>query len=814
MPIKNIKSTNHLLSILKEKETMPILMYHTHRVYKCIATKIGKVALFFWGGGNQNSLEILKKINIKLSNENREFLLNLLVRYGAFTILDNTSLIQYAFGCKTMIACPQDIETCVTKCIQENKKLLESIFNRYTSRDNPSVYLSYAFTNGNATYMSWMLKQVFKYGISWYVLQRISNFIERYPQLISKLSKGNIIPYDGQYGMIQLTQEIHQLSCQKRVDVVLNQFNTSQKKLLKALPKDSKIISSFSKFDQLSKAKQRNFIRKVSTIEDVNEILNQLSFVVSNHFNWDKKSILDYLNNVEGLNYEIVVEKENLLLLDVKDYDTIKRIGKTTNWCISKNKTYWRNYMNERDRKQYVLIDLGQKEDSENSIIGFTVQKNHGIVAAHSFTNKNMLQNDSSNKYDNTKYTSIFKIVPPLDIYKILEHHSIEQSIFISSSPKYDWEQDYLIDIIDELTAGDFCVTKVINSGELLIRVEGENWKEILDDYTTRSSWRQYLVYLNFNLSQDNPNRILYAPLDRRISTDEEFVPYNTMYNSYGNATNINFERFIKDKNIEFDIICRTNTLENKLTAICGSNDIDEFIQFVHEHHENIPQIMLSCGITEATHNFFNRSILSYFSVDVVNVLKKYNLRISDLMGAHYLANELYSNILGRIAFHLSRERKNDLLSPYSNDEINALIAQPIELNIQNINDRPIKEVGKYFWWVLETLLLCEDSKVINSLVKAISEYDIYHPLIFKILSWSLRLLKDNELEESSLFNLAKKMSKTCSDITKFQSILLDLSRFNSWDNECILYVEMAISPRSPLNEIVKKIKEKKQVRV
>ena len=80
-------------------------------------------------------------------------------------------------------------------------------------------------------------------------------------------------------------------------------------------------------------------------MDDVNEILNQLSFVVSNHFNWDKKSILDYLNNVEDLDYEIVVEKDNLLLLNVKDYETIKRVGKTTNWCISKNKSYWRNYM-------------------------------------------------------------------------------------------------------------------------------------------------------------------------------------------------------------------------------------------------------------------------------------------------------------------------------------------------------------------------------------------------------------------------------------------------------------------------------------
>ena len=470
MSISKVKSYNHLLSNLKETETTQVLLYSSYRVFKGVMCKLNNVILFFWGGGHMSSLASLdKNYNLRASKTQKVFISQKLAVYGSVTVISNSHEYRSLLGHMGVIIFTDEIDSQLQKCLQENKKQFEPIFRQYTTPEDSSVYLSYILCGGNATYMSWTLKQRIKNGISWCVLQRIMNFAVVYPQLISKLSKGNIIPYDGKHGIVQLTNEIHLLQCTKRVDMVLNKFNTNQKKLLKALPKDKTIISSFSKFDQLSEIKQRNFIRKVSTMEDVNEILNQLSFVVSNHFNWNKKSIIEYLNNVEGLNYDIVVDKDDLLLLNIKDYETIKRIGKTTNWCISKNKSYWRNYMNHPNRVQYVLIDLTQKEDSEHSIIGFTVETSKGIIAAHSFTNKDIL-NRRSATYENNNFTSIFNKVTPSNVYSILKKHSIDQSMFLVQKNDDPWEVDFIIDKLDELCGGDFDIVRVINDNAYFIR--------------------------------------------------------------------------------------------------------------------------------------------------------------------------------------------------------------------------------------------------------------------------------------------------------------------------------------------------------
>ena len=91
------------------------------------------------------------------------------------------------------------------------------------------------------------------------------------------------------------------------------------------------------------------------------------------------------------------------MVLKVFDFETIKQLAKTTNWCISKNKSYWNNYVSpENNTSQYVLFDFSKKEDDKHSIIGFTVMHNKGITNAHDFTNNNLFKN-SGNEYDDNR---------------------------------------------------------------------------------------------------------------------------------------------------------------------------------------------------------------------------------------------------------------------------------------------------------------------------------------------------------------------------------------------------------------------------
>jgi hypothetical protein len=81
----------------------------------------------------------------------------------------------------------------------------------------------------------------------------------------------------------------------------------------------------------------------MSTVGDPNEILHQMAFLADVHFKWNKESLMEYLANNENLSYELKYDKGDVVLLMVNDYDTVKRLAKNTNWCISKNKQYWNN---------------------------------------------------------------------------------------------------------------------------------------------------------------------------------------------------------------------------------------------------------------------------------------------------------------------------------------------------------------------------------------------------------------------------------------------------------------------------------------
>ena len=816
MSIVKIKGFNHLLSKLKGDEITPVLLHGSHRVFKGVMIKIDKIILFFWGGGNASNIESLNKnYNIRLSKEQKEFVWQQLAEYGAFSIFTSGYGYRQMLGCQSVVLLPCDIDSKLQKCIRENRKQFEPIFKQYTSQDNPTVYLSYMLCDGNATYMTWVLKQQLKNGISWHILQRILKFVAIYPQLISKLIKGNIIPYDGKCGMAMLTAEIHQLQCQKRVDAVLNQFNTNQKKLLKALPKDKTIISSFSKFDQLSKTKQRNFIRKVSTMDDVNEILNQLSFVVSNHFNWDKKSILDYLNNVEDLDYEIVVEKDNILLLNVKDYETIKRVGKTTNWCISKNKSYWRNYMAHPNRKQYVLIDLSQKEDSENSIVGFTVEDNIGIVAAHSFTNKDILKGGLDNT-TNLAFTSIFNRVEASNIYNILKSHSIDSTILFESSNTIPWEEEAVINEISLLTEDSFDIVETINQNKgLLLRIYNDSWKGILDVKQQRrrrvAKWQSYLVYLNFNLPQSDSHRILYVPIDKNLNTNEEYAATNNMYDSYGNQTSINFEKFIKSNNIDFDIICRTDTLANNLLSICASDDKDAFISFIQEHHANIPQIMQNIGASKTIFNFIDRSINSYYSTDIIDILYDYQLSISDFTNEVY-TSEFYSVLMSRILRNLDREwNKNKKINKFTSEDIENLKQHPININPIDEIHRSIKEVGLFYLYLFQKVLECEKPQGICSAIRYLIGGNIGDGTLSSLLlKEMLDLLGPNDMETTVFKALIMRLVEA--DETahyKYGYLRERLSTFSQWNSGLIKTIKSNIKSTSSYWEVLEKMQVK-----
>lgn len=331
----------------------------------------------------------------------------------------------YMGGGHVFLMFPTDFLESFEAFINVNKKQYSNIKSKYGS-GRKSEYFFYSICNNSMNFFSWLLKNYFEYSVNPQMLFFIMRWNEKYPKLSAKLSKGTITAYKNNSNIFQLVSEIINVTQDKRINDSISQFNTTQKHMLQSLPNDCDERKILAQFFRLSDAQKKNFIQKVSSIESLEELIHQLRLACESHFLWNKDSFMEYLNNTKHLDYSIIYDNNNCVVVRVNDYETVRRLAKTTNWCISKEKTYWNQYMSNGYAIQYVLFDFNEKIDSEFSIVGITVQNNR-IEHSHSFVNQNLVRR---REYNYFPLPTFFNSNNDKDVYALLTEKQIPLSIF------------------------------------------------------------------------------------------------------------------------------------------------------------------------------------------------------------------------------------------------------------------------------------------------------------------------------------------------------------------------------------------------
>ena len=329
------------------------------------------------------------------------------------------------------VAVDENFEKEYEQFLKNNTKILSPVFEKYTTNQSSLAKYLYIISNGNANFFAWAIKMMMRHNISLYTIKHLLDFNNDHKNLIKHLNKSNLIAINSTKDVLNAVGESFFLCAQETAKHTVNWFNPNQKKMLKEKLSDKKIVDLLNNFSRLSHTKRINFIRKVSTISDINEIIYMMSFLCSHtHFEWSKDSLLNFIKNVENISCDIIYDKDNIVILQIHDFETAKRLGKTTNWCISKNKSYWKNYigtslnnqneirediskdaphltqkdvnyevllakdseeyLGNHNAKQYMIFDFAEKEDSHESIVGVTIQ-NGEITHAHNFINTNLM---------------------------------------------------------------------------------------------------------------------------------------------------------------------------------------------------------------------------------------------------------------------------------------------------------------------------------------------------------------------------------------------------------------------------------------
>ena len=429
---KYVRGVRHLVRLSNPSPTPVLLIVNSvpYDLFEIIRDNFnGKNRTFIFGKGFSNSN--IDRNSIKFDTPSFKALS---AKYRRIFELKSATYAPWT-DTSEIIMLPSSFDNDYKKFLTENQKMINELSDRYGfSTSNLDIKALYCYTNGSRNFFSWAVNLHFKCNVKLDTIKNIMLWYDLYGQMTKLLKRNTITAYTSKDSIYDLLSELTILRMDKRLNESINSFNTYQKKLLKKYKFDESEKHALSLFAKLSNTKRLNFIKKMSSVEDISELLRQLKFITSTHFSWNKASFIDYLNNVENLKYEIKYDKENIMVLKVCDFETIKQLAKTTNWCISKNKSYWNNYVSpDSNASQYVLFDFSKKEDDNLSIIGFTVTHNKGITNAHDFTNNNLFKNCGSDYNDRRRIylkSYIDNFFLKNNIYEILKIDGLDASYF------------------------------------------------------------------------------------------------------------------------------------------------------------------------------------------------------------------------------------------------------------------------------------------------------------------------------------------------------------------------------------------------
>ena len=609
-----------------------------------------------------------------------------------------------------IVLLPETFDNDYENFLRENAKMIRTLTEKFGLNTNDTaIKRIYIYTDGSKNFFQWAVNLFFRYGISMRTIQNILLWNTFYNQLAKNLSRGTITAYNSPDAIIQLLKELDTLKNEKRINDAINSFNTTQKKLLKSnelLESDKKALSKFSR---LSDTKRINFIKKSSTIEDFSELMRQLRHVTSTHFDWNKESFMDFINNVDGINYEKILETDHIVLVKVKDYETIKQLGKTTNWCISKNKTYWNNYIESHHGKttQYMVFDFSKLEDEKLSIIGFTTTHNKGITAAHNFVNDNLMYDDNS-AILNTLKSYLSRFDNSQSIYKILKNCGIDITLVANyDKPLYKWDKEGVMDYLYECVNAENVDILKSDGDKLVLSVRDKNIRYFLgdayiDNIASEYWGEQHIIFIDFSMSEYDPNKLQYAIIADGGS--EEDYPMG-MYNETSTQFPNNFDGKLLEYGVPYDIIRRTDNEIKRLRDALISMNVPIVKLSIQKDKSLLAKAIKEYIDEEHFYRIIRQTLIDFVSFDYLDLIYDNGYCLSDFMESGYVS-ELFKNVLNAIRCSGRYVFTGNVLNKPTEEEIDMFFNE--KLTSRNM----VSYVGSYL--MLKKMIKKEEGKTVD----------------------------------------------------------------------------------------------------
>lgn len=421
--------------------------------------------------------------------------------------------------------------------VKFSKKQLKPIMDKYQIDENNEYFRAIISLFPEQTnYHIWAIKAVFDKNATVTTIKEIKEWADANQPMIQHLSKGNIVLYKSKEDFSRLKTEIRGLVMYQVVNTAINNFNTTQKKMLRdaLLPNTETTIDAynlgrspmlktwyetFTKFNRLPITRKKKFWSSSSAVYDLSTLKQLIIDCLAQSYEWNKEDLLQFVAN-NTPDCEVVWNEGDIVILDVPSFTSSKKLcgSGRTGWCLTREDNYFRRYVtNVQGNHQYFFFDFSKKEKDELAHIGFTVNPTNGITNAHSTGNSDLLSGISYNG-------RTVKVQDALRMANV----SPMAYIRLNKLTSFKWDIISIMDMINDNT--DKFSLSIQKGNVLVIRILTNEGFERFASYSR--------IPLNtFNLKYDGTALYIIVNLDKGYTDKDSMLTVNIVKDEYGVGT-------------------------------------------------------------------------------------------------------------------------------------------------------------------------------------------------------------------------------------------------------------------------------------
>jgi hypothetical protein len=214
-------------------------------------------------------------------------------------------------------------------------------------------------------------------------IQKLHDYLIQNKQHITRLPKP-VVTYANYR---ELKRDLDDMESMRQLKRLYNELSTTLKQQYATLSELEKqgLKELANKYNTILTPEQQNFfIKKVSGYKDIRTFISNLrNYINSIENKEDFNSIQEKINNTSGADIIYNNSETNIIIASIKSFEASKTLGCTTNWCITRDFSYWKQY--KAGKNYYFFIwDFNYPAENVNYLVGTAYdQKNPEHSTTH-----------------------------------------------------------------------------------------------------------------------------------------------------------------------------------------------------------------------------------------------------------------------------------------------------------------------------------------------------------------------------------------------------------------------------------------------